>query len=183
MPIDWNFALAELRGEMKPSYTNGDGALGVNNGGKHSVDVTYIAAAEATGLVNVETLHRVTDVERAADGRWRVYVDRTDISGKILENKILTTDALVMAAGSMNTTKLLVRAAATGRITDLRTSSAQGGGPMPIGSTSGRISPRTSVRRRAGRSSTAAGTGTTRIMRSPSFRRRSRPLRSTLTAR
>ena len=119
MPIDWNFALAELRGEMKPSYTNGDGALGVNNGGKHSVDVTYIAAAEATGLVNVETLHQVTDVERSADGRWRVYVDRTDISGKILENKILTTDALVMAAGSMNTTKLLVRAAATGRITDL----------------------------------------------------------------
>lgn len=119
MPIDWNFALAELRGEMKPSYTNGDGALGVNNGGKHSVDVTYIAAAEATGLVNVETLHQVTDVERAADGRWRVYVDRTDISGKILENKILTTDALVMAAGSTNTTKLLVRAAATGRITDL----------------------------------------------------------------
>ncbi len=119
MPIDWNYAFAELRGEMKPSYTNGDGALGVNNGGKHSVDVTYIAAAEATGLVNVETLHQVTDVERAADGRWRVYVDRTDISGKILENKILTTDALVMAAGSMNTTKLLVRAAATGRITDL----------------------------------------------------------------
>ncbi|MGW6660533.1 GMC oxidoreductase [Rhodococcus sp. NPDC055024] len=119
MPIDWNFALAELRGEMKPSYTNGDGALGVNNGGKHSVDVTYIAAAEATGLVNVETLHQVTDVERAADGRWRVYVDRTDISGNVLENKILTTDALVMAAGSMNTTKLLVRAAATGRITDL----------------------------------------------------------------
>ncbi|MDJ0012620.1 GMC oxidoreductase [Rhodococcus erythropolis] len=119
MPIDWNYALAELRGEMKPSYTNGDGALGVNNGGKHSVDVTYIAAAGATGLVNVETLHQVTDVERAADGRWRVYVDRTDISGNILENKILTTDALVMAAGSMNTTKLLVRAAATGRITDL----------------------------------------------------------------
>ncbi|MBT2267397.1 GMC oxidoreductase [Rhodococcus erythropolis] len=119
MPIDWNYALAELRGEMKPSYTNGDGALGVNNGGKHSVDVTYIAAAEATGLVNVETLHQVTDVERTADGRWRVYVDRTDISGNVLENKILTTDALVMAAGSMNTTKLLVRAAATGRITDL----------------------------------------------------------------
>ncbi|MER2225208.1 MAG: NAD(P)-binding protein, partial [Rhodococcus sp. (in: high G+C Gram-positive bacteria)] len=101
MPIDWNYALAELRGEMKPSYTNGDGALGVNNGGKHSVDVTYIAAAEATGLVEVETLHQVTDVERATDGRWRVYVDRTDISGKVLENKILTTDALVMLPAAM----------------------------------------------------------------------------------
>ncbi|NMM86331.1 cholesterol oxidase [Rhodococcus sp. SRB_17] len=119
MPIDWNFALAELRGEMKPSYTNGDGALGVNNGGKHSVDVTYIAAAEATGLVKVETLHQVTDVERAPDGRWRVYVDRTDVTGRVLENKILTTKALVMAAGSANTTKLLVRAGAQGRIPDL----------------------------------------------------------------
>ncbi len=119
MPIDWNFALDELRGRMKPSYTNGDGALGVNNGGKHSVDVTYIAAAEDTGRVTVETLHQVTDVERAADGRWTVYVDRIDTSGNVLENKILTTNALVMAAGSVGTTKLLVRAASTGRIPDL----------------------------------------------------------------
>ena len=44
MPIDWNYALRELRGEMKPSYTNGDCALGVNNGGKHTVDVTYLRA-------------------------------------------------------------------------------------------------------------------------------------------
>ena len=165
MPIDWNFALAELRGEMKPSYTNGDGALGVNNGGKHSVDVTYIAAAEATGLVNVETLHRVTDVERAADGRWRVYVDRTDISGKILENKILTTDALVMAAGSMNTTKLLVRAAATGRITDLPDELGAGVGDQ-CRSDLHLVGSRRELRCDAGRarSSTAAGTGTTRII-------------------
>lgn len=42
MPIDWDYALAELRGEMRPSYTNGDSSLGVNNGGKHSVDVTAV---------------------------------------------------------------------------------------------------------------------------------------------
>jgi cholesterol oxidase len=103
MPIDWNYALDELRGRMKPSYTNGDCAFGVNNGGKHSIDVTYLAAAEATGRVAVKTLHQVTDVERAKDGRWTVYVDRIDTSGKVLENKILTTNALVMAAGSLNT--------------------------------------------------------------------------------
>lgn len=119
MPIDWNYALAELRGEMKPSYTNGDGALGVNNGGKHSVDVTYIAAAEATGLVKVEILHHVTEIERAKDGQWTVYVDRTDSAGTVLENKILTAGTLVMAAGSLNTTKLLVRAAAKKTIPDL----------------------------------------------------------------
>ncbi|MFF0531652.1 GMC oxidoreductase [Nocardia amikacinitolerans] len=119
MPIDWDFALAELRGEMKASYTNGDGAMGVNNGGKHSVDVTYIAAAEATGLVRVETLHEVTDVERAPDGRWTVHVRRLDTTGAVVENKILTTRALIMAAGSLNTTRLLVRAGAKGLIPDL----------------------------------------------------------------
>ncbi len=119
MPIDWNYALAELRGEMAPSYTDGSGAMGVNNGGKHSVDVTYIAAAEATGRVKVETQHEVTGIERAGGGRWRVHVNRIDTDGTVLENKVLTTDALIMAAGSVNTTKLLVRAAATGQIPDM----------------------------------------------------------------
>ncbi|MFT3859185.1 MAG: FAD-binding protein [Aquabacterium sp.] len=68
MPIDWRYALAELRGEMKPSYTNGDCAFGVNNGGKHSVDVTYIAQALATGNVTVEAQHNVTRIARAANG-------------------------------------------------------------------------------------------------------------------
>ncbi|MFE9825174.1 GMC oxidoreductase [Streptomyces sp. NPDC005791] len=128
MPIDWDYALAELRGEMKPSYTNGDCALGVNNGGKHSVDVTYLSQAEATGKVTVETHHNVTSVARAADGRWEVHVDRTDDTGRALEQKVLSTRALVMAAGSMNTSKLLVRAGATGAIPDLPDGLGEGWG-------------------------------------------------------
>ncbi|TDC59391.1 GMC family oxidoreductase [Actinomadura sp. GC306] len=119
MPIDWSFALRELKGEMKPSYTNGDCSLGVNNGGKHSVDVTYIAAARATGRVTVATRHNVTDVAMAADGRWQVLVDRIATDGTVLEKKIITAGALVMAAGSANTTKLLMRAAAKGHIPDM----------------------------------------------------------------
>ncbi|MGH8883517.1 MAG: GMC family oxidoreductase N-terminal domain-containing protein, partial [Stackebrandtia sp.] len=119
MPIDWDFALRELRGEMKPSYINGDCALGVNNGGKHSVDVTYLARAEATGRATVRTQHEVTDVAMTGDGRWQVSVDRIDTSGTVVEQSILTTTALVMAAGSINTTKLLLRAGAKGHIPDL----------------------------------------------------------------
>jgi len=119
MPIDWDFALRELKGEMKPSYTNGDCALGVNNGGKHSVDVTYIAAAEATGLVTVAAQHNVTDVARARDGRWEIHVDRITTDGTVLEKKIITAGALVMAAGTANTTGLLMRAAAKDQITDM----------------------------------------------------------------
>jgi cholesterol oxidase len=110
MPIDWNYALAELRGEMRPSYTNGDCFLGVNNGGKHSVDVTYIAEAEATGRVTVQPLHNVTRVVQTKAGRWQVEVDRTDVHGKTLEQRIITTDTLILAAGSVNTTKILLRA-------------------------------------------------------------------------
>ncbi|WP_372351083.1 GMC oxidoreductase [Streptomyces sp. KL116D] len=128
MPIDWSYAQAELRGEMNPSYTNGDCALGVNNGGKHSVDVTYLQQAEATGKVTVLTHHNVTSVARAADGRWEVSVDRTDDSGNVLEHKILTSRALIMAAGSVNTSKLLVRADATGAIPDLPDGVGEGWG-------------------------------------------------------
>jgi cholesterol oxidase len=119
MPIDWTYALRELDGEMKPSYTNGDCGLGVNNGGKHTVDVTYLAAAEATGLVTVASLHNVTDVAMAPDGRWQVHVDRISTTGTVLEKKVITATALVMAAGTANTTKLLMRAAAKGQIPDM----------------------------------------------------------------
>lgn len=119
MPIDWNYALAELRGEMKPSYTNGNCALGVNNGGKHSVDVTYIAEAEKTGMVSVRVLHHVRKVARNAHGKWEVHVDHTDVQGTVLEKKIITCQALIMAAGSVGTTKLLLRAKAQNTITNL----------------------------------------------------------------
>ncbi|MCD0449240.1 GMC oxidoreductase [Actinocorallia sp. API 0066] len=119
MPIDWNFARRELAGEMRPSYTNGDCALGVNNGGKHSVDVTYLADALATGLVTVAPRHNVTRVALARDGRWTVHVDRIATDGTVLAKKILTTRGLVMAAGTVNTTRLLMRAAARGDIPDL----------------------------------------------------------------
>jgi len=119
MPIDWNYALAELRGEMKPAYTNGDASFGVNNGGKHTVDVTYLAEAEATGRVTVAALHQVTDVVRAGDGRWEVHVDRIDETGTVQEKKIITTPALVLAAGTQNTNRLLLRARAHDTVPDL----------------------------------------------------------------
>lgn len=128
MPIDWNYALAEVAGQMKPSYTNGDCGLGVNNGGKHSVDVTYLAQAIATGNVNVQAQHNVTRIVRASNGAWVVYVDRTDETGTVLEHKIITTKALVLSAGCINTNKLLMRAAARRDIPGLPAGLGQGYG-------------------------------------------------------
>lgn len=127
-PVDWNYPLAETRGEMRPAYTSGDTLFGVNNGGKHTVDLTYLAQAEATGRCQVLTQHQVTSVARGTGGRWTVHVDRIDDAGRVLEQRIITTKALVMAAGSMNTTRLLVRAAALGDIPGLPGEVGQGFG-------------------------------------------------------
>ncbi|MCF8587541.1 GMC oxidoreductase [Gordonia liuliyuniae] len=116
MPIDWQYALDEIAGKMRPSYTDGSGALGVNNGGKHSVDVTYIKQARATGLLTVATLHEVSDVTRAKDGRWRLQVTQTDDNGDAVAHKTMTTKTLVMSAGSVHTTRLLVRARDAGGV-------------------------------------------------------------------
>jgi cholesterol oxidase len=128
MPIDWSYALDELSGAMLPSYTNGDCAYGVNNGGKHSVDVTYIAQAQATGNVTVQILSNVTRIARGPHGTWLVYVDVTDTSGNLQSQQIITTSALFVNAGTCNTSKLLVRASALGDIPDLPDAVGQGYG-------------------------------------------------------
>ncbi len=128
MPIDWQYALDELQGLMKPSYTNGDCALGVNNGGKHSVDKTYIAQALETGNLTVAALHNVREIGRNPDGSWSVRVDRTNERGTVLEHKIITTKTLILAAGTANTNKLLLSASAEGRISGLPDGLGQGYG-------------------------------------------------------
>ena len=66
----------------------------------------------------MHTLHKVTGIALAPDGHWQVEVDRLDMKGRRQETKILTTSALVLAAGSVNTSRMLVRAAALGHILD-----------------------------------------------------------------
>jgi cholesterol oxidase len=55
-------------------------------------------------------------------------VDRLDMKGRRQETKILTTSALVLAAGSVNTSRMLVRAAALGHIPDLPDGVGEGWG-------------------------------------------------------
>ncbi|MGX6510842.1 hypothetical protein [Rhodococcus sp. SJ-2] len=79
MPIDWDFARREFTGELKPSYTTGDVIYGVNNGGKFSVDVTYLAAAEATGHVDVAEQRRPGVLGDVAPGRSRCVPRRSGV--------------------------------------------------------------------------------------------------------
>ncbi|MEV1293278.1 GMC oxidoreductase [Pseudonocardia sp. NPDC049635] len=119
LPIDWDVVRRELRGELPPSYSTGDVLYGANNGGKNTVDRTWLAEAEASGLVEVAPLHRATDVERDRSGRWVVHTERISTDGVVQERIRVVSDALFLAAGSAGTTRLLVKARATGLVPDL----------------------------------------------------------------
>jgi cholesterol oxidase len=119
LPIDWNFVRGELDGRYEPTYTSSDLTFGVNNGGKHSIDVTYLAAAEATGRVRVEPLHVVRDLSMDVLRRWVLHVDRIDTDGVVQEKKRIIADAVFLNAGSPGTTRLMVKAKAKGLVPDL----------------------------------------------------------------
>lgn len=119
LPIDWSYARGELTGQYEATYTSSDIAFGVNNGGKHSIDVTYLAQAESTGLVEVAPLHVVRDLALGADKLWVLSVDRIDTAGTVQEQIRITADAVFLNAGSPGTTRLLVKSRAKGLIPDL----------------------------------------------------------------
>ena len=81
-----------------------------------------------TGLVDLRVLPTMTQVARGAGGKWQVYVNVTDESGTLLEKKILPPMRLSLAAGSVNTTKLLLRAKGKGTIQGLPAALGSGWG-------------------------------------------------------
>lgn len=119
MPIDWDVVRAELRGESRPTISSGDVIYGVNGPGKRSLDTNYLPAAEGTGRVELLALHRVERLRRTATGGWLVSCERIDTDGAVHEYVDISADAVFLCAGSPNTTKLLVRSAGRGDVTDL----------------------------------------------------------------
>ncbi|GAB7037403.1 MULTISPECIES: GMC oxidoreductase [Catenuloplanes] len=118
---DWSVVRDELAGTAVPAASIGEYLTGINSGARTSVDRNYLAWAEASGLAEVRPLHVVTDIAAAAQGRYEIRARQITEDGVPVADLVLTADALILAAGSMGTTRLLVRARETGalpRLTD-----------------------------------------------------------------
>ncbi|MFC6021489.1 GMC oxidoreductase [Plantactinospora solaniradicis] len=113
---DWSVVRDELAGDAVPSASVGEYLTGINSGARTSVDRNYLAWAEASGLAEVRPLHVVTDVSTDAQGRYVVRARHIDTDGNLLEHVVLTGDALFLAAGSMGTSRMLVRARDSGAL-------------------------------------------------------------------
>lgn len=126
--IDWELVRAEIRGELPPEAMLGDYLYGLNSGAKGQVDRTYLARAEASGLVDVRPLHQVTRVALDASGGYRVECERIDEQGTVLETLAFRAPALFLAAGSIHSTRLLIEARARGEMPMLSADIGEGWG-------------------------------------------------------
>ncbi|MEU7551475.1 GMC oxidoreductase [Streptomyces sp. NPDC044571] len=124
---DWDYMKQEAAGTAPKSAVAGEILYG-NNHGKKSLQKTYLAQARATGRVTISPLHKVTSVRPATAGGYTVVIDRIDTSGTTTATKSVTADKVFFAAGSVGTSKLLVRLKATGALPALNGEIGKGWG-------------------------------------------------------
>lgn len=115
---DWHYGLADpFDGKHSRPFVNAHGAvqgtcvhcghcdIGCQVRAKNTLDLNYLAVAERHGA-EVRPLHLVTALARDGDG-WRVHFDRLH-EGQRLPGDVRAR-RVVLAAGSLNTTELLLR--------------------------------------------------------------------------
>ncbi len=119
MIMDWDIVREELAGTRAPSAIKGEAWWGINSGAKFSLDRenNYLGLAEATGSVEIKPLHTVTDIsfDETTD-LYTVMVMRTNVDYDPQERITITTPNLIVSAGSLGTTKLMMKAKHTGQL-------------------------------------------------------------------
>lgn len=117
LAVDWDIVRDEIAGQAVPSAIAGQSFYGLNSGAKRSLDRSYLALAEATGHVEVLPLHNAVAIERGGGDHYVVTAVRLRDDGSADgPPRRLTCKHLFLAAGSIGTTSLLVRARATGAL-------------------------------------------------------------------
>ena len=125
---DWDVIRSEIAGTVSRSYIIGEQVYGNRSGVKNSLDQNYLPMAEATGYVTIHPLHRVIDIAQQSSENYRVTVEEIDETGRVLQTKEITTTYLFLAAGSVGTTELLVKARELGNLPNLNEEVGQGWG-------------------------------------------------------
>ncbi|MFJ6657332.1 GMC oxidoreductase [Streptomyces sp. NPDC091377] len=123
---DWDYMRQEAAGTVPRSALAGEILYG-NNHGKKSLPKTYLAQARATGRLTVSPLHRVTTVTPATGG-YSVTMEQIDTTGTVVATKTVVARRVFFAAGSVGTSKLLVRLKATGALPGLNDEIGRGWG-------------------------------------------------------
>ncbi|MCL2091723.1 MAG: GMC oxidoreductase [Micrococcales bacterium] len=125
----WNVVRDELDGLSRPSSTNGETNFGNSNGAKFDLTQGALKDAVATGKVTIHPQHVVTAIGQEANGRYWVRFDVINPFGSIVRKDVtVTCDRLVLGAGSIGSTELLLRARHAGTLQNVNEHVGQGWG-------------------------------------------------------
>lgn len=125
---DWDVMRKEIAGKVRKSATVSESNFGNANGVKKVLGLNYLKLAEATGNATIYPGHEVLDIGREASGRYLISVRKVSPTGKVLSTKTISCDRLFLAAGSIGTTELLMRARAAGQLPNLNEHLGKGWG-------------------------------------------------------
>jgi len=125
--FNWNVINDELKLRTLPSAIKGESNYGNSNGAKFDLNQNYIKMAEATGNAKVYSNQDVKSI-RHDGNQYIVEVVQLSPKGREIDHYELTCDSLFMAAGSIGTTELLVRAREKGDLQNLNNYIGEGWG-------------------------------------------------------
>ena len=125
--FNWDIIREEVQGKRTPFASIGEYVLGCNSGAKNTLDRNYLVDAVATGNLDIRTLHNVKRVRRKPwSSNYEVYCDVLNEQGAIIATHIIECQYLFMAAGSIHTTRLMLKAKAMGDIRGLNDGVGEG---------------------------------------------------------
>ncbi|WP_409563516.1 MULTISPECIES: GMC oxidoreductase [unclassified Gordonia (in: high G+C Gram-positive bacteria)] len=111
----WSTVRGEMAGQTRASATAARSNLGNSNGAKYDLNQNYLRQAKATGRARIYPGHEVTSIGH--DGkRYVVHARKISPTGEVLRTRTLTADKLILAAGSVGTSELLVKGKASGSL-------------------------------------------------------------------
>jgi cholesterol oxidase len=128
MAVDWDIVREEIAGTKVPSVIAAEFWYGNNSGGKASLERDYLKLAEATGNVQVRPLHEVTNIETTPSGTYKLTYNVFIETGYVVESGSITCKYLFVAAGTLATNELLIKAKARGRLPNINDELGQGVG-------------------------------------------------------
>ncbi|OUS26476.1 cholesterol oxidase [Gammaproteobacteria bacterium 45_16_T64] len=126
----WNWDVVKKEGWFFNRYSalRGESNHGNANGAKFDVTQNYLQYAEESGYTTVYSGTTVTGISRGSDNRYLVEVTQTDPMGDVIEKYTLSTDYLFMAAGSIGTSEILLKARELGTLPNLNEHIGEGWG-------------------------------------------------------
>ena len=96
-------------GIEQPACTRcGDCCGGCNVGAKNTVAMTYLPDAARHGA-ELFTGAKVSHVEKASDNAWRLHVRDMAPADKSKDTRVLTAPRIILSAGTLGTTEILLR--------------------------------------------------------------------------